>query len=152
MRPSWASSPLVSTGGDHYVWASHPRLSLEPTPRPAVPVRTAWDPPAGGAAARAGAGEYQRAPLRPTGRARQVWLPLEAVARSQEHRQEATATSEWSVTTKKCHAAGIMVRRGLYFTCAQSMWANLLERQLGISSRTDDEINWGGACWPGRLP
>lgn len=76
-----------------------------------------------------------------------MWLPLEAVARSQEHRQEATATSEWSVTTKKCHAAGIMVRRGLYFTCAQSMWANLLERQLGISSRTDDEINWGGGGW-----
>lgn len=71
-------------------------------------------------------------------------LPLGAIARSQEHCQEAMATSEWSVTTKKCHTAGIMVRSPLYFNCAQNMWANILERQFEISSRINDEINWGG--------
>lgn len=91
----------------------------------------------------AGAGEYQWGPLCLTGRARRVRLPLGAIARSQEHCREAMATSEWSVTTKKCHTAGIMVRRPLYFKCAQNMWANLLERQFRISSTTDDEINLG---------
>lgn len=38
--------------------------------------------------------------------------------RSQEHCQEAVAISEWSVTTRKCHAARVTVRRPLYFICA----------------------------------
>lgn len=54
--------------------------------------------------------------------------------RSQEYCQEAVATSEWSVTTKKCHVAGVTVRRPFYFTCAQNMRARILESHHRISS------------------
>lgn len=48
---------------------------------------------------------------------------LGTTTRSQEYCQEAVASSKWLVTTKKCHSAGVMVRRPLYFIYVQDTWA-----------------------------
>lgn len=68
-----------------------------------------------------------------------------------EHSQEAVATSEWSVTIKRCHAAGIMVSRPLHFIRAQNMWVNILENQ-DISSGFDDKMRYHGlfCCFSAR--
>lgn len=76
-------------------------------------------------------------PPSPTATATQEQLPWGGTSRSQEYCQETVATAEWLVTTKKCHGAGVMVRRPLYFVCAQNMWAHILESQYMISFRLD---------------
>lgn len=57
----------------------------------------------------------------------------------QEHCQEAVATSDWSVTTKKCHPAGVVLRRPPRHR-AQNMWANTPESQGRIASQVIHEI------------
>lgn len=59
------------------------------------------------------------------GRAGRPSFPWGAVTKSQGYGQEAVATSEWSVTTKKCHKAEVMVRRPLLHLCPEDVGKHL---------------------------